>query len=102
MDSESEELSIWELRRGETVLARIEEYDRDFPWVFCRIQSFPDFEPFRDYFLRNDGQWRGRTDELHKAIAADGIYLITTDGHRASAFTLSLVDDDARITFTFV
>lgn len=101
MKNDEDEISVWELRRGDTVLARIEERDRDFPWVYCRFQASPDFEPFRHYFVRSDGQWRGRTEELHKAIAADGIYLITTDGYRVPAFTLSL-DGEARLTFTFV
>ena len=100
MDSKSEEMSSWELRRGDVVLARLEEYDGDFPWVSCRFQASEAFEPFRHYFVRNDGRWRGREEELHREIAREGIYLMTTDGHRARAFTLSLVGQEARLTFT--
>jgi hypothetical protein len=100
MDYESEQMSIWELRRDDVVLARLEEYDQDFPWVSCRFEEAEAFEPFRHYFVRDDGRWRGRTEELHREIAREGIFLITTDGHRPPAFTLSLVGDEARLTFT--
>jgi hypothetical protein len=100
MNSESEETLVWELRRGDVVLARLDEYDQDFPWVYCRFQPSEAFEPFRHYFIREDGSWRGRVEELHREIARQGIYLVTTDGNRASAFTLSVVGKEARLTFT--
>lgn len=92
--------SVWELRRGNIVLARLEEYDLDFPWVHCRFIASEELEPFRHLFVRNNGRWRGRTEELHQEIAKEGIYLITTDGHRAQAFTISLVGEKALLTFT--
>lgn len=100
MDTDSEDRSVWELGRGDMVLARLEEYDADFPWVYCRFAPSDAFEPFRHYFIRDSGLWRGRTDELHREIANEGIYLIATNGHRAPAFTLSLVGVEARLTFS--
>ena len=99
MENESEDLSIWELSRGDEVMAILEEYDLDFPWVWCRFNPSESFEPFRNYFVRDDGKWRGRIEELHREIAREGIYLVTTEGHRATAFTLSLVGQEARLTF---
>jgi hypothetical protein len=41
---------VWELRKGEAVLGRLVEYERDFPWINCCFEPTPAFEPYRALF----------------------------------------------------
>lgn len=101
-DAQDEEVGFWELRRGAVTLATFEQSCRDFPWVYCFIFPEPALEPYRHFFRRGDGAWRGRERELHEAIAREDIHLFTHDGQRLPAFTLVIDDSEARLTFTEV
>jgi hypothetical protein len=101
METQEDEIGSWEIRQGAETLARLEEQWRDFPWVYCSFAPKPSFEPYRHLFTREGGIWRGREDELHKAIADAGIY-VTDHGEPLRAFTITLNGSEARLTFTEV
>ena len=101
MENEAD-IAIWQLKKGDDVLATLREEAQNFPWVYCVLETNPNFEKFRELFEFTGDTRRGKEAEIHNKIMTEGIGVFSADGERLRAFTLILDGETARLTFSEV
>ena len=97
MSISEDEISIWELRRGPEVLAKLEVTDQDFPWNFGRIVPSAAFETLRHFFCVQPDPESAKV--VREQLRQQEVILSPHHGVPVREFTLIVDGEEARFQF---
>ncbi|TCS95659.1 hypothetical protein [Hazenella coriacea] len=88
---------VFYLKHGEMTLGRLEECERDFPYIYCLFMPTDDFEQFRplfdeDFRLTNLDQYSADLDDQIRSLE---LYLISEDGEELGDFQGHIFQNEA-------
>lgn len=100
------EAPIWELFRGDELVARLVVESPDFPWLRARVQALPGFADLRPLFAEEvrllqaadePGAGLGPDSAWEHAYwrIRDAVRLVDPDGRDVPEFLLHIDDDEA-------